>query len=100
MKSVSQKGQLLFQQQLDLFFQEDEQLLSAVREVQCLVCSRLHQMFIADPNLAKLVHFQVSRPSAQITYNRVSGSDLSFAAVKKSLKHRWLRDLNADKHPW
>ena len=40
--------------------QEDEQLLSNLREVQCLVCSRLHQMFIADPNLAKLVHFQVS----------------------------------------
>ncbi|KAK2149074.1 hypothetical protein LSH36_469g02035 [Paralvinella palmiformis] len=33
-------------------------LLSDLREVQCLVCSRLHQMFIADPNLVKLVHFQ------------------------------------------
>ena len=40
-------------------WQEDEQLLSNLREVQCLICSRLHQMFIADPNLAKLVHFQV-----------------------------------------
>ncbi|KAI5099789.1 integrator complex subunit 2 [Silurus meridionalis] len=33
-------------------------LLSDTREVQCLICSLLHQMFIADPNIAKLVHFQ------------------------------------------
>uniref|UniRef100_A0A673ZP22 Integrator complex subunit 2 n=1 Tax=Salmo trutta TaxID=8032 RepID=A0A673ZP22_SALTR len=29
-----------------------------LREVQCLICCLLHQMFIADPNIAKLVHFQ------------------------------------------
>lgn len=34
-------------------------LLSDLREVQCLICCLLHQMFIADPNIAKLVHFQV-----------------------------------------
>uniref|UniRef100_A0A673ZP07 Integrator complex subunit 2 n=1 Tax=Salmo trutta TaxID=8032 RepID=A0A673ZP07_SALTR len=28
------------------------------RRVQCLICCLLHQMFIADPNIAKLVHFQ------------------------------------------
>ena len=39
--------------------QRQPSLLSNHREVQCLVCSRLHQMFIADPNIAKLVHFQV-----------------------------------------
>ncbi|XP_068186995.1 integrator complex subunit 2 [Antennarius striatus] len=33
-------------------------LLSELREVQCLICCLLHQMFIADPNIAKLVHFQ------------------------------------------
>ncbi|KAL4608764.1 integrator complex subunit 2 [Arapaima gigas] len=33
-------------------------LLSDLQEVQCLICSLLHQMFIADPNIAKLVHFQ------------------------------------------
>ncbi|KAK6190857.1 hypothetical protein SNE40_002632 [Patella caerulea] len=32
--------------------------LSNIREIQCLVCQYLHQAFIADPNLAKLVHFQ------------------------------------------
>ncbi|XP_072099646.1 integrator complex subunit 2 isoform X1 [Mobula birostris] len=39
---------------------EDSQdtLLSNVREVQCLICCLLHQLFIADPNIAKLVHFQ------------------------------------------
>uniref|UniRef100_A0AAY4CIZ7 Integrator complex subunit 2 n=1 Tax=Denticeps clupeoides TaxID=299321 RepID=A0AAY4CIZ7_9TELE len=38
---------------------EDEGgLLSDLREVQCLICCLLHQMFIADPNIAKLVHFQ------------------------------------------
>uniref|UniRef100_A0A672Z286 Integrator complex subunit 2 n=1 Tax=Sphaeramia orbicularis TaxID=375764 RepID=A0A672Z286_9TELE len=35
-----------------------ESLLSDLREVQCLICCLLHQMFIADPNIAKLVHFQ------------------------------------------
>jgi len=30
-----------------------------LREVRGVVCSFLHQMFIADPPLAKLVHFQV-----------------------------------------
>ena len=34
--------------------------LCELREIRCLVCSTLHQMFIADPKLAKLVHFQVS----------------------------------------
>ncbi|KAL9980911.1 hypothetical protein ACROYT_G009553 [Oculina patagonica] len=29
-----------------------------LREIQCCVCSQLHQMFIAVPELAKLVHFQ------------------------------------------
>ncbi|KAJ1185685.1 hypothetical protein NDU88_002475 [Pleurodeles waltl] len=36
----------------------DEVLLCNLREVQCLICCLLHQMFIADPNIAKLVHFQ------------------------------------------
>ena len=31
----------------------------AVQEIQSLVCCYLHEAFIADPNLAKLVHFQV-----------------------------------------
>ena len=39
-------------------------LLSDLREVQCLICCSLHQMFIADPNIAKLVHFQV-RPGVK-----------------------------------
>lgn len=38
-------------------------LLSDLREVQCLICCLLHQMFIADPNIAKLVHFQVAPPA-------------------------------------
>ncbi|CAL1573919.1 unnamed protein product [Knipowitschia caucasica] len=36
----------------------DAGLFSDLREVQCLICCLLHQMFIADPNIAKLVHFQ------------------------------------------
>ena len=35
-------------------------ILSDVREVQSLICSYLHEAFISDPNLAKLVHFQVA----------------------------------------
>lgn len=40
-------------------FQEKPGQLWALREVRSLVCSFLHQVFIADPSLAKLVHFQV-----------------------------------------
>ncbi|KAG8122637.1 hypothetical protein E2320_018122 [Naja naja] len=36
----------------------EDSLLCNLREVQCLVCCLVHQMFIADPNIAKLVHFQ------------------------------------------
>ncbi|KAM8975093.1 integrator complex subunit 2 [Pelodytes ibericus] len=36
----------------------EDNLLCNLREVQCLICCLLHQMFIADPNIAKLVHFQ------------------------------------------
>ena len=32
---------------------------AVLREIQCRVCSQLHQMFIAVPDIAKLVHFQV-----------------------------------------
>ena len=32
--------------------------LLALQEVRSLICSFLHQMFISDPALAKLVHFQ------------------------------------------
>jgi len=37
---------------------EDTSRLAALQEVQSLVCCYLHEAFIADPNLAKLVHFQ------------------------------------------
>ena len=33
--------------------------LSILEEIKSLVCSHLHQMFIFDPNLTKLVHYQV-----------------------------------------
>ena len=32
---------------------------SNVKEIR-LICAYLHEAFIADPNLAKLVHFQVN----------------------------------------
>ncbi len=38
--------------------QSGDGLLNPSREVQGLICSHLHHSFIADPNLAKLVHFQ------------------------------------------
>uniref|UniRef100_H3B054 Integrator complex subunit 2 n=1 Tax=Latimeria chalumnae TaxID=7897 RepID=H3B054_LATCH len=38
--------------------QEEDSLRGNLQEVQCLICCLLHQMFIADPNIAKLVHFQ------------------------------------------
>ena len=36
-----------------------DQMLVVVQEVQSLVCCYLHEAFIAEPTLAKLVHFQV-----------------------------------------
>jgi len=52
--------------QVELYFSQDtflsqanDQRLSELREIQSIVCSFLHQLFIADPNLVKLVHFQV-----------------------------------------
>lgn len=39
---------------------DDDHVLSNLKEVQSLVCSYLHETFIGDPNLAKLVHFQAS----------------------------------------
>ncbi|NXX69195.1 INT2 protein, partial [Spizella passerina] len=38
--------------------EEEQSLLCNLREVQCLICCLLHQMYIADPNIVKLVHFQ------------------------------------------
>ena len=35
-----------------------------LQEVRCLVCTFLHQAFIDNPMLAKLVHFQVSAADA------------------------------------
>lgn len=49
--------------------QEEEQeqsLLCNLREVQCLICCLLHQMYIADPNIVKLVHFQVCSALLQL----------------------------------
>ena len=44
---------------IKFFLQANDQRLSELREIQSIVCSFLHQLFIADPNLVKLVHFQV-----------------------------------------
>lgn len=53
-------------------------LLSSLREIHCLICSTLHQMFIADPKVAKLVHFQVifivwSRSNRKVIENSLQG---------------------------
>jgi integrator complex subunit 2 len=45
--------------------------MMTLREVRGVVCSFLHQMFIADPPLAKLVHFQVIIFSIIMTYQLV-----------------------------
>ena len=39
---------------------DDDHVLRNLKEVQSLVCSYLHETFIGDPTLAKLVHFQAS----------------------------------------
>ncbi|KAK5638910.1 hypothetical protein RI129_013205 [Pyrocoelia pectoralis] len=42
--------------------------LLALQEVRSLVCSYLHQVFIVDPSLAKLIHFQVKMSLIIITF--------------------------------
>ena len=39
---------------------KSDSLLTDLREVQSIVCLYLHEAFISDPNMAKLVHFQVN----------------------------------------
>ncbi|XP_076108239.1 integrator complex subunit 2-like [Mytilus galloprovincialis] len=38
--------------------EEEEGLLHNRREIQCVICSFIHKIFISDPHLAKLIHFQ------------------------------------------
>lgn len=38
--------------------EEKPELLWSLREVRSIICSFLHQIFISEPSLAKLVHFQ------------------------------------------
>jgi len=38
---------------------KDNCRLGNLQETRSLICSYLHEAFIADPTLAKLVHFQV-----------------------------------------
>ncbi len=48
-------------------------LLSDLKEVQALICSYIHEAFIAEPNLAKLVHFQVKQsPGNQTGLSRLT----------------------------
>lgn len=48
--------------------EEEQSLLCNLREVQCLICCLLHQMYIADPNIVKLVHFQVCSALLQLWF--------------------------------
>lgn len=52
--------QLLLEACLHLqdFEVNNETLLTDARESQCLILSHIHQKFISDPSLAKLIHFQ------------------------------------------
>lgn len=58
-------------------------LLSDLREVQCLICCLLHQMFIADPNIAKLVHFQVKHKCGK-TCNGLDIQNLFYYECRKA----------------
>uniref|UniRef100_A0A4W4DXU7 Integrator complex subunit 2 n=1 Tax=Electrophorus electricus TaxID=8005 RepID=A0A4W4DXU7_ELEEL len=57
-EGLVKSGQSALDQPMREEWQIEGGLLSDLREVQCLICCLLHQMFIADPNIAKLVHFQ------------------------------------------
>ena len=49
---------LFLSDKICLLRSDDAGLLSTMRECRTLVCSQLHQMFIADPQLVHLVHYQ------------------------------------------
>ena len=42
---------------LNLYLKKSNELVT--REVQCIICSFIHQMFIDNSSLAEVVHFQV-----------------------------------------
>jgi len=62
--------------------------LSVLEEIKSLVCSHLHQMFIFDPNLTKLVHYQV--PLYQ-PYKRLTTQVSLYRAIPVSCYQLWYR---------
>ncbi|XP_028396376.1 integrator complex subunit 2-like [Dendronephthya gigantea] len=57
-----------------------------LREIQCLVCSTLHQMFITDPKLAKLVHFQGYDPVLlPVTVNGIPSMHICLSFITELL---------------
>ncbi|KAI1291959.1 Integrator complex subunit 2 [Halotydeus destructor] len=50
--------QILLETCLPVIDEEHDEIRSSLEEVQQIICTNLHQMFILDQTLAKLVHFQ------------------------------------------
>jgi integrator complex subunit 2 len=64
----------------------------AAREIQCIICSFLHQMFIDNSNLAELVHFQgYPKQLIPILVRGVPSMHICIDFVPKLLSHN---DLN------
>lgn len=56
--SIYRKTRLFENKPILFIFQKSKAQRWSLREVQSIICSFLHQTFIADPPLCKLVHFQ------------------------------------------
>jgi len=66
--------------------QSNSAVMYTIREIQCRVCSFLHQVFIADPNMVKLVHFQGYHPELlSVTVAGVPSMHISFDFIPELL---------------
>lgn len=76
--------QILLEAGLPLEGTEEEETtttLSDLKEIQSLICLYLHEAFIADPTLAKLVHFQASWADVVAVYSLENNFSSSLATT-------------------
>ncbi|RWS15481.1 Integrator complex subunit 2-like protein [Dinothrombium tinctorium] len=76
--------------------EEENNASQRMTEVQRLVCVHLHQVFISDPNLAKLVHFQ-GYPSQLLSLTYPITKSLSAAKLCFNVSYTLLTLLASEK---
>lgn len=79
-------------------FKKSNELVS--RDIQCIICSFIHQMFIENSNLAELVHFQgYPKQLIPILVRGVPSMHICIDFVPKLLSHADLnKQVNTFRH--